>query len=86
MIKEIDAAILATDVAKTLSRHTETTTPADILQEIQNQLTRQGFADGEETEIRLRTEQLLSDDEFIKRIYFELKDLGVDYELPDEPD
>lgn len=83
MLKEIDAAILATDVARTLARHTETITPADIYQEIQNQLVRQEFADGEEIEIRLRAEQLLSDEEFIKRVYLELKNLGASYELPD---
>ena len=83
MLKEIDTAILATDIARTLSRYTEKITPADIYQETQNQLTRQRFADGEETEIRLRAEQLLSDKGFIKRVYRELQNLGASYELPD---
>jgi hypothetical protein len=78
----IENALLAVDTAYALSKYGKTIRPLEIYKEIQNQLIKRKFANGAEAEIRDEAKRLLSDKEFITRIYKELNKYKTPFEEP----
>ena len=82
----IDNAQLAVDTAYALFQywetHDKTVKPLEIYKEIKNQLLRKKFANGIKIEITKEAKKLLSNQEFITKIYKELNKYRVPFEEP----